>query len=545
MNYKKEEDKLITPFIRFRHGNKLSIKDNIRDSIRIFLKAYKKDSSMVFKVIIKDIADGSGWGIHSDSTWLRAIQELFELYKDWQSSEKEKALSVVIEILKILSRNTSIEDTWNAAIRKIERNLEVLSCWEFTHIKKFGEEYKILRDQGGTYFQIENGKKVKVIGTKTIEENKFSFISDDINRDFGKIGALVKLIEMLFISLDFQKNSQFYRHELSYLMNESDHNTWFLHGVWRVETAYELIPIGWHPRNCYTDANWLKSEAISILAKKCRVSNGAVPKIPSTDDKISKWEEAFKGYPSQYEVACETDIIFGGANSDEIYFEFEGRKLRWINGTKYIYPSLIIPAKNNNYEEERDISQKFISSLVFSEKYPIREYCTGGCPKRFSPLIRQPRSHMFLGIPKKVIISLTRKRTKKQWQALSYYKEAVNSESNYYKFLCFYNTIKIAFLDPLTNQEDIDKTDKWIDGQAKKLSIPQVLLTALADQGKSLGAYLRHEGGRNAVSHVGTLRKGNYPTIVPDNIKDREKIRNLIPIVQELATIAIESGLIK
>ena len=544
---KKEKVNLPAPFIRFRHGNKLSLKSNIRESINIFLKAYKRDSGQAFKEIIKDIADGSGWGIHPDSTWFRTIQELFELYKDWEKSEKEKALSAIVGILKILSRNTNIEDTWNVTIKKIENNIEVLSCWKFYYIKKISEEHKIIRGQDGTYYQIENGSRITVIGLKTIEENKFAYINDDIERDFGKIGSLIKLIEMLFISLDFQKNPQLYRHELSYLLSESNNNTWFLHGAWRVETAYELIPIGWHPRNCYTDVNWLKSEVISILAKKCRVSNWAVPKIPSTDDKISKWEEAFKNYPSQYEVAYETDIIFGGVNSDEVYFEFEGRKLRWINGTKYIYPSLIIPAKDNTYKGERDISQKFISSLVFSEKYPIRECCTGGCPKRFPPFIRQPRSHMFLGIPKKVLISLSKKRTTKEWEALSYYKEAVNSESVYFKFLCFYNTIKIAFLDPVKNVEENGKIDKWIDSQAQKLSIPQTLLTNLASKGKTLSEYLRHEGGRDAISHVGILTKGkhSHPTIIPDNIKDREKIRELIPIVQKLATIIIESGIIK
>ena len=66
--------------------------------------------------------------------------------------------------------------------------------------------------------------------------------------DYGNIGSLLKLVEMLFISLDFQENPQFYWQDLSYLLSEDNHNVWFLHGAWRVETAYELIPISWHPR---------------------------------------------------------------------------------------------------------------------------------------------------------------------------------------------------------------------------------------------------------------------------------------------------------
>lgn len=396
MSYKKREEKnsFVSPFVRFRNGNKIIVNNNIRESTKIFIEAYKKNSNDAFKETIKDIADGSGWGIHLDSTWFRVINELFDLYKDWENHEKNEAFSIIIEILEILAEDRSIEDTWNATIEIIEKKIEILSCWEFTHIKIFGEKNRILREKNGSYYQIESGRKIKVIGTKTIEENKFAFIVDDIKRDFGKIGSLIKLIEMLFISLDFKENSNLYKNQLSYILSESDNNTWFLQGAWRVESAYDLIPIAWHPRNCFTDNNWLKSEVISILSKKCKVSDWAIPKIQPTENKISNWEEAFKNYPLQYEVAYETDIIFEGITTDEVYFEFEGRKLRWINGTRYVYPTLIIPSENENYEEARDISQKFISTIIFSKKYPIRECYTVGCSKRFPPQIRQPRSSL-------------------------------------------------------------------------------------------------------------------------------------------------------
>ena len=82
------------------------------------------------------------------------------------------------------------------------------------------------------------------------------------------------------------------------LLSEDNHNTWLLHGAWRVETAHNLIPISWHPRTCYLDAKWLQSETISLLVKKCRIDQEAIPKIPPTDDNLSKWQEAFKDYPN-------------------------------------------------------------------------------------------------------------------------------------------------------------------------------------------------------------------------------------------------------
>lgn len=535
-----------TPFIRFRHGTRLDIKPNVQESIIEFLRGYKKQGEQVFRGLIKDIADGSGGGIHPDSTWHRAIEELFETYRDRVSLSRENAIVAVVKILEVLANDSDPEITWDEASKRIEDNLEILSGWEYSHIKRFGEQDKVKRDTDGTYYMEENGQRVEVIGTKTLEENKFYYINDDIVRDYGSVGSLLKLIEVLFISLDFRANPQHYRKELSYALSEADHNTWFLHGRWRVETSYELIPISWHPRSCYTDIKWLKSEVITLLAKKCRVEQEAIPHIPSTDDNLSRWQEAFQGYALQYEVAYETDIILGSepfrSSPEELYIDFEGRKLRWINGTKYIYPSLIIPAKDDTYEEEREIARRFISALVFSEKYLIREITNVAGPKRFAPFIRQSRSNIFIGISGDILSLLDRKRSEREWQALSYYKEAVNSESIYYQFLCYYKTIRLAFLNPANNQEDIGRTDQWIDSQAPKLNIAP-LLARLASQGKTIGAYLRHEGGRNAIAHVGTLI-GNHPTIVPDNPEDRRKIQEVLPIVRELATKVIEDGMI-
>ncbi len=541
---KKIGKKTNTPFIRFRHGTRLEIDPNVRESIKEFLENYKQQGEQTFRSLIKDIADGSGWGIHPDSTWHRAIQELFERYRDWESPSRDNAIAAVIEILEILARGTEPQTTWDEVVKKLENKLEVLSGWEYSHIKKFGEQDGIKRD-ADDYYMEKGGQRVDVIGTKTLEENKFDYIQDDINRDYGNIGSLLKLAEMLFISLDFVANPQHYRKELSYAMSEADSNTWFLHGRWRVETSYELIPISWHPRSCYTDIDWLKSEAITILARKCRVEQEAIPRILSTEDSLSRWQEAFQGYALQYETAYETDIILGsepfGSSPEELYIDFEGRKLRWINGTKYVYPSLIIPAKDDTYEEEREIARRFVSALVFSEKYPIREITNAACPKRFAPLIRQPRSNIFLGISTDILALLGQLRTERQWQALSYYKEAVNSESIYYQFLCYYNTVKLAFLNA-NNEEDTNRVDQWINSQAPNLNITP-LLTRLTSQGTTLAAYLRHEGGRNAIAHVGMLR-GNHPTIVPDNPDDRRRIQEVLPIVRELATKVIGDGMV-
>lgn len=538
-----------SPFLRFRHGTPLQIAPEIQQSIKVFIGQYKNNGEAVFKTLIKDIADGSGWGIHPDSTWHRAIYELFRIYREWDEVDRQKALKKVVEIIETLAPDTNLETIWKKVSSLISGNIEIISGWEYSHIKRFSEEEHLIRDTDGSYYKEENGRKIQVIGTKTLEENKFGYIEDNITRDHGNIGMLLKFIEEVFISLDFEQNPQHYHKQVKFLLSEGDNDTWFLHGKWRVNSAYELIPIAWHPRSCFTDIEWLKAETIALLADKCQVSKDAIPEVPMDEDSLLQFQKAFKDYPIQYEVSLDTNVLLGsnpfGKTPFEVYIDFGGRTIRWINGTKYVFPSLIIPSKDSNYEDARQIAQNFVNALVFSEKIPIRIVWSAGCPTKYPPLIRQPRFSIFMGVSQDILGLISQPRKDKEWEALSYYKEAVNSQSPYYKYVCFYNVIKLAFLNPGTNDEDNTKTDAWINKQSLRISITS-LQTKLTSEKRTLGEYLRHEGGRDAVLHVGTLtRGGTHSTLKPDNQADRKKIEEIIPIVEELATKVIETGLLK
>lgn len=288
---------------------------------------------------------------------------------------------------------------------------------------------------------------------------------------------------------------------------------------------------------------------ITLLANKCQVSKDAIPEITVDDDSLLQFQKAFKGYPTQYEVSLDTNVLLSsnpfGKTPPEVYIDFGDRTIRWINGTKYVFPSLIIPSKDDNYEDARQIAQKFVNAIVFSEKIPIRIVWSAGCPSKFPPLIRQPRLSIFMGVSQEILGLLSQPKNDKEWEALSYYKEAVNSQSPYYKYVCYYNVVKLAFLNPSTNDEDNTKTDDWINKQILRSDITS-LQKKLTLQNRTLGEYLRHEGGRDAILHVGTLtRGGTHSTLKPDNQVDRQKIEEIIPVVEELAIKVIETGLLK
>ena len=110
-------------------------------------------------------------GVFTQTLLGRAIQELFETYRDWKSPSRENAIATVAEILEILEKDTNPQVTWDKTSKKIEEKLEILSGWEYSHIKRFGEQDKIKKDADGYYIE-ENGQRVEVIDTKTLEENK-------------------------------------------------------------------------------------------------------------------------------------------------------------------------------------------------------------------------------------------------------------------------------------------------------------------------------------------------------------------------------------
>jgi len=179
-----------SPFLRFRHGTPLQVTPEIQQSIKIFVDQYKKEGEAAFKTLTEDIADGSGWGIHPNSTWYRAIYELFRIYREWDEPNRQEALKKIVEIIEVLASDTNPEKIWDKVANLINDNIEIISGWEYSHIKRFSEEEHLIRNTDGSYYKEENGRKIQVIGTKTLEENKFGYIEDNITREHGNIGIV-------------------------------------------------------------------------------------------------------------------------------------------------------------------------------------------------------------------------------------------------------------------------------------------------------------------------------------------------------------------
>src|SRR5258708_15707277 len=58
-------------FVRFKHGFKLFVKNNIKEQLQIVIAELKEnpEHNVVFKTLIKDMREFSMLGVHPDSTW--------------------------------------------------------------------------------------------------------------------------------------------------------------------------------------------------------------------------------------------------------------------------------------------------------------------------------------------------------------------------------------------------------------------------------------------------------------------------------------------
>ena len=140
----------------------------------------------------------------------------------------------------------------------------------------------------------------------------------------------------------------------------------------------------------------------------------------------------------------------------------------------------------------------------------------------------------------------------KMWQMLSFYMEAINSSSIFYKFICLYKIIEIHNLQPklltdgrsvisLENKNLIDflnnEVPKFLDKEQLDELNGCVCRSKLDN--KTIGHYFDHLL-RDAFSHTGFLDRRNhyeygYPTLNPLNILDLKKYNQSILWIKPLA----------
>jgi hypothetical protein len=121
-------------------------------------------------------------------------------------------------------------------------------------------------------------------------------------------------------------------------------------------------------------------------------------------------------------------------------------------------------------------------------------------------------------------------KTDPQWLALALYREALNSESKFYAFLSYCKIIDIIF-------PKLKDKKNWINNVAPTQTWEKKRVDTIRKTTTDLEAYFREEK-LNAIKHV--MRK---PFLNPDDPSHQRSIASDLPLIKDLARLAIETKL--
>ena len=210
-----------------------------------------------------------------------------------------------------------------------------------------------------------------------------------------------------------------------------------------------------------------------------------------------------------------------------------GDETRHRNGTPDPGVTLMLDSGShiNDYVQERRLVNEFLSILCFKTGVPMVGLSSAAGARRAIPALRQPRKLADLVYPSGPNLALDRPISDERRLALALYRDGVSSQSIHYQFLSFYKIVELRFAGKK------ESVRVWINNQIERDNLRCTgRIQELRAQGiTDIGGYLRKQC-RNAVVHV-----DRRPRIDPDDIEGSVRMRKDVPIIQELASIRIES----
>jgi len=523
------QNKLI---VRYRHGTPIYIVPNLQEKLKEAVEHLNAGGRL--QDLIKPINDGSGWGVHQDSTWFHLIEEVLKVFRQPPEEETNREKEVLYVLEALFSRNKDVE-IWDEVKDRILTHIDLLSGWTHSHVRWSHKSEPVLRKEEKYYVYI-NGQICEIVGKRTEKEERWDYIADSCVRTYGAIHSLFKLVALVNICLDFQVHPEQYPLNMLLVLPENSGAS-FLHWKWHVKWPYHPRPINWRPNNNLCDPNWLASDFLCYFSEK--------EGIPEKDLEPAKWKsleqkwkESFARYQRQLEFAIDTPLTFGEV--EEVWFNFKGRTLRWINQTENRHAVLIIPVTDrNNDKEEYELAMRFLSRLAFDVDIPINIITSVGCPTRFVPMLHQPKRAGGIVYSAEYKLKLPESSSNKEDLAYAFYKEGLSSSSVYYSFLSFYKVIQLAF------DENDSNIKKWVNSNLdhNKLRHPGAIerIRELQSQGKDVAVHLL-SSGRIAIAHA---KPRGIQAADPDNPDHRRRLTKDLSIVKRLARYVIESGLFK
>lgn len=525
-------------FLRYNSGGLLFIATDIKQKTAQLIDALEKeiDYNKVFNDLIKNISDQSGASIHVESTWYQAARELFRRYERYSSEpihdESKQALIGLLKLLVQGDEKTTFD--WDIVRRYIIDNLDALCPVETSRFLSF-DGHEVMRAEDGTYFYEENGQTVTVQGLKTPVEEKMAFYTNDAQMQFGRLYSVIKFIALFDIAYEYDNHREDFPVKLScVLYDNSGTDTSYLLWNWNFPTPFEYVPFKWTPRSQFSNPDWLSADLIMRLPFVSEPPSKTIVPIMPSETAASQWEEAFNGYKRQLEIPVVSNVLIG--EEPEVYFDFMDRKVRWVNGNAFTQPIVVVPCNEEDGSDGIEIARKFMSLVNMQHEVELSEHLISVHQLRYLPFFKSLRMPTFLMVDPTYVLPQddTSQYSKKKWYALAFLREAVNSRSIYYAFLCYFKIIELA------QNGDATQVKQWINTNVERICTDKNLdwyNKTIGTTGQDAGYYL-NKTERVAIAHAeytDTQANAAPTTHNPDDPDDYWRTQNDLTVIRVLA----------
>jgi hypothetical protein len=481
-----------------------------------------KSANEVFGELVKRGPIGGQYAVLPETTWYALFKDYLALFP---SSTFTDTQPLLVEALKIISRSPH-ENAWEQLEDFLIKHIDDLTGWSKSWRKEDAERRGIFRQKDGNYYYHDaEGTLIQIIGTATLPETHLDFITDSIMRGYGPVRNILGLFALFATAEDFRSNREQYPRSILLVIPESYP---MLPAHWHRTHFQNVRTVQWRPRDIYCDPGWLAEQVLA------RVTDNLDRDFHTehVERFIQRENQLDADCPYQLDFVLDSGLEIG--RQDEIYFRFEDKTIRWINGTPEGRAILSIGCKTlTDNVRETEIVDRLLSALVWSHRVPIRKGFGVGGARRSLPLTWGPRmSGGMRTSPEYILLDHIPAPSEGRNLALALYKEGKNADSVFYQFLNYWKIIEAAVREK-------DKRWEWVNNSASRLTIDRERLSEITASHSNIAEYFDYSG-RCAIAHV-----FKRPFVNPDANEDYTRISKDVRLVEELARLAIKDFLPK
>jgi hypothetical protein len=480
-------------------------------------------SCSVRSFIKKGVIHGQ-YRVLPDSTWY-AVLNNFLNYQTAGASNQASSLAYCIRALEIMVRRPC-EDAWRELRDFLIKEIDDLSGWNSSFRRQNAEAEQVFQGEDENYYYLNpRGEPVQILGAKTAQETRLDFILNQLVSRTGFLHQFLGLFSMFAIADDFERNRAHYHLLIKASLPESERGPieceWtFLH--FDYSRSYK-----WRPHSNLCDPGWLAGDILGALTGTLDRDFWHRNINLSTMDHT--WLD--DGLKFQMDYVLDTTLKIG--TDPYAYVTFEGKVMRWTNGTPEADATVSIGVADlHDHSAEDDQLNRFLSLLVWEHGGHARiKWGVGGARTAYSKAY-SPRLSAGLRVDPGYLQRGTKLvLTADQKVALGLYREAQNSSSTFYEFLSYYKILELA----VPNKRGAAR-GQWLNTVAiPKLAHMDRMKEILAKHA-DLEQYLR-EVKVNGIKHA---IKG---TVDPDSPLDQLSTTKDNRIMEEVAKLVMRDRL--